>query len=57
LLIDIKSDTFAIKSDTSAIKSDTSSLPEIKNIMGSFVVEHREHNYRLEKILEKLAER
>lgn len=44
-----------IKSDTSAIKADTSSLPEIKNIMGSFVVEQREHNHRLEKILEKLA--
>ncbi len=53
-----------IKSDTSAIKSDTSSLPEIKNIIGSFVVEQREHNQgmkehnqHLEKILEKLAER
>ncbi len=46
-------------------------LPEIKTILGSFVIEQREqnkeqreyskhmdeHNLRLEKILEKLAER
>ncbi len=53
-----------IKADTSAIRGDTSVLPEIKNILGSFVIEQREHNTRmdehnlhLEKILEKLAER
>ena len=53
------------------IKGDTSALPEIKEVMTSFVVEQREHNKRmdehnlhmdehnkhLEKILEKLAER
>ncbi|KCZ73350.1 hypothetical protein ANME2D_00416 [Candidatus Methanoperedens nitroreducens] len=46
------------------IKRDTSALPEIKEILTSFVVEQREHNKRmdehnkrLEKILEKLAER
>ncbi len=39
-------------------------LPEIKTILGSFVIEQREHNkrmdehnLRLDKILEKLAER
>lgn len=53
------------------IEGDTSTLPEIKTILGSFVIEQREHNkgqrehnkrmdehnQRLEKILEKLAER
>lgn len=46
------------------IKGDTSALPEIKEILTSFVVEDREHNkrmdkhnLRLEKILEKLAEK
>ena len=53
------------------IKGDTSALPEIKEILTSFVVEQKEHNkrmdkhnlrmdehnLRLEKILEKLAER
>ncbi len=32
-------------------------LPEIKDIMGSFVIEQRQHNKNLEKILEKIAER
>lgn len=53
------------------IKGDTSALPEIKEVLTSFVVEQGghnkrmdehnlrmdEHNLRLEKILEKLAER
>jgi acylphosphatase len=39
------------------IKGDTSALPEIKETLSSFVAEQREHNKRLEKILEKLAER
>ncbi len=53
------------------IKGDTSALPEIKETLGSFVAEQREHNKeqmvfnqemkehnkRLEKILEKLAEK
>jgi len=53
------------------IKGDTSALPEIKEVLISFVVEQREHNkrmdghnkrmdvhnLRLEKILEKLAEK
>lgn len=54
-----------------SIKGDTSALPEIKDMLGSFVGEQREHNKeqrdfnqemrehnkRLEKILEKLAEK
>ena len=39
------------------IKGDTSALPEIKETLSSFVTEQREHNKRLEKILEKLAEK
>lgn len=39
------------------IKRDTSALPEIKETLSSFVLEQREHNKRLEKILEKLAEK
>ena len=46
------------------IKSDTSALPEINSKFDSFIMEQREHNkrmdehnQRLEKILEKLAER
>ena len=39
------------------IKGDTSALPEIKETLSSFVSEQREHNKRLEKILEKLAEK
>ncbi len=39
------------------IKGDTSALPEIKETFNSFVLEQREHNKRLEKILEKLAEK
>ncbi len=46
------------------IKSDTSVLPEINSKFDSFIMEQREHNkrmdehnQRLEKILEKLAER
>ncbi len=31
-------------------------LPEIKDMLGSFVIKQDEHNQRLEKILEKLAE-
>ncbi len=31
------------------IKSDTSVLPEIKNILGSFVIEQREHNTRMDE--------
>lgn len=53
-----------IRSETSAITKDTSNLPEIKNILGSFVARQEEHNLRmdvhnqrLERILEKLAER
>src|SRR3972149_6109646 len=46
-----------INSDTIDFKKDTSTLPDIKNILGSFVVEQREHNQHLEKILEKLTER
>lgn len=32
-------------------------LPEIKDMLGSFVIKQEEHNQRLERILEKLAER
>lgn len=46
------------------IKKDTSSLPEINDVLGSYIGEQREHNQwmkehnqRLERILEKLAER
>lgn len=46
------------------IKSDTSALPEINSKFDSFITEQREHNQwmkehnqRLEKILERLAER
>jgi acylphosphatase len=39
------------------IKNDTSSLPQIKDILNSFVIEQGEHNRRLEKILIKLAEK
>ena len=46
------------------IKNDTSSLPHIKDILDSFVIEQKEHNMRmdehnkrLEKILLKLAEK
>ncbi|MEA3295479.1 MAG: acylphosphatase [Euryarchaeota archaeon] len=46
------------------IKKDTSSLPEIKDVLNSYIGEQREHNQwmkehnqRLERILEKLAER
>lgn len=63
----IKNITFLLKS----LKGDTSALPEIKDMLGSFVgvqrehnkeqrdfnQEMREHNKRLEKILEKLAEK
>jgi len=49
---------------TSEILKNTSALPEIKDMLGSFVVEQRDfnkemrdHNKRLEKILEKLAEK
>lgn len=31
------------------IKSDTSVLPEIKNILGSFVIEQREHNTHMDE--------
>ena len=46
------------------IKNDTSSLPHIKDILDSFVIEQKEHNMRmdehnkrLEKILLKLSEK
>jgi hypothetical protein len=39
------------KGDEIDIKRDTSALPEIKNILGSFVIEQREHNKYLEKSL------
>ena len=39
------------------IKNDTSSLPQIKDLLNSFVIEQGEHNQRLENILEKLAEK
>ncbi len=39
------------------IKNDTSSLTQIKDILNSFVIEQGEHNQRLEKILEKLADK
>lgn len=39
------------------IKKDTSALPEIRAVLGIFVVEQKEHNKRFEKILGKLAER
>ncbi len=46
------------------IKKDTSALPEIKAVLGSFVLEQREHSLwmkdhsqRLEKILEMLAKK
>ncbi len=46
------------------IKSDTSVLPEINSKFDSFIAEQKEHNQwmkehnlRLEKILERLAER
>lgn len=32
-------------------------LPEIKDMLGSFVTKQEEHNQHLEKILEKIAER
>jgi acylphosphatase len=64
LLIDIKRDTSAlpeIKSDTSAI---TAGIDTLNAKFESFIVEQREHNkrmdghnLRLEKILEKLAEK
>ena len=67
ILKDIKGDTSAIQGDTSAlpgIKGDTSILPEIKvgidnmNMkFDSFIHGQEGHNLRLEKILEKLAER
>jgi hypothetical protein len=43
-----------IKTDTGEIKSTLSS---IDNTLRAFVLEQREHNQCLEKILEKLAER
>ena len=46
------------------IKTDTSALPEIKNVLNSYIGEQRkhnqwmkEHNQRLENILVKLAEK
>ncbi len=46
------------------IKKDTSALPEIRSVLESFTLEQREHNQwikehnqRLEKILERLAEK
>lgn len=38
------------------IKSDTSVLPEIKNILGSFVTEQREHNQWMKDHLIKMDE-
>ena len=32
-------------------------LPDIKDMLGSFVGEQREHNMRLEAILEKLVDK
>ena len=59
---------YGIKSDTGEIRSTLgemkSSLNSIDNTPGTFVIEQKEHNVwmkdhsqRLEKILEKLAER
>lgn len=39
------------------IKKDTSVLPDIKLVLESYILEQQEHNQRLERILEKLAER
>jgi acylphosphatase len=39
------------------IKSDTSALPQINSKFDSFITEQKVHNHRLEKILERLAER
>jgi hypothetical protein len=46
------------------IKNDTSSLPQIKDLLNSFIIEQKEHNMhldehnmRLEKILIKLGEK
>lgn len=54
LLTDIKGDTSAIKSDTAAIKVGIDTL---NAKFDSFIHVQEEHNLRLEKILEKLAEK
>ncbi|MBU4223022.1 MAG: hypothetical protein KKA10_15635 [Euryarchaeota archaeon] len=43
-----------IKTDTGEMKG---TLNKINETLGDFVTEQRAHNQRLEKILEKLAER
>jgi len=50
----IKTDTGEMKVTLGEMKGN---LKSIDNTLGTFVVEQREHNQRLEKILEKLAER
>lgn len=37
------------------IKKDTSTLPDIKNILYSFVIEQREHNQHIIDLTGKLA--
>jgi len=54
LLEGMKTDTGEMKSTLGDMKI---SLTNINNTLGSFVMDQREHNQRLEKILEKLAER
>ncbi len=60
-IINITSETMR---NTSEIIKNTSELPEIKSMLSSFVVNQdvhnqwmKEHNQRLEKILEKLSEK
>lgn len=40
-----------IKADSSGIRTDTSVLPEIKDMLGSFIGEQKEHNTRLEAMV------
>ncbi|MCX9011899.1 MAG: acylphosphatase [Candidatus Methanoperedens sp.] len=52
--LDIKNASNGMKGSLSNIDNK---LGTIDNSLGTFVIEQREHNLRLEKILEKLAER